>query len=253
MKLSVPTGKKMCATLSVWLLLFATVVTAQAQPAVDTLFAAGNEAYLQKDYPAAISNYEQALALEPSAAIHYNLGNAFQASGEAGQAIAHYEKALALKPSLKEAALNLSLVRSTLELPISEATPLSALGNMATLNQWVLIVVIAFWVAVLGYVAPMIPAKWLLWARLSATLAAIAVIIAALGCWHWYGQQSKAVVVLENAPLLASPNTGSAHAAFAERGQYVTIEQELPAFYLVQTEMGKSGFVSKTAIKKIWQ
>lgn len=238
-----------------WAIVLAALFLANTQlwASVEHLFEAGNQAYLKKDYTAAIQSYEQALAQEPSASLHYNLGNALHAAGESGKAIAHYEKALALQPSLKEAAINLSLVRKALEMPLVEATPLSTLGQLLPLNKWVILLAVAFWIAVFGYVAPMVPKKGLVWSRTFAVLATLLAIVAGLGCAHWYGQLGKGVVVADDTPLLASPNKDSEKVAFAEMGQYVTIQRELPNFYLVETEAGKTGFVGKTAIETVWR
>lgn len=225
----------------------------QLWASVEHLFEAGNQAFLKQDYAAAIQSYEQALAQEPSAALHYNLGNALHAAGESGKAIAQYEKALALKPSLKEAAINLSLVRKALEMPLVEATPLSTLGQLLPLNKWVILLAVAIWIAVFGYVAPMVPKKGIVWSRTLAVLATLLAIVAGLGCAHWYGQLGKGVVLADDTPLLASPNKDSEKVAFAEAGHYVRIERKLPDFSLVETETGKSGFVAKSGVETLWQ
>lgn len=220
---------------------------------VEALFEAGNEAFLRQEYAAAIENYEKALTERPSATLHYNLGNALHAAGQSGRAIAHYEKALALQPTLKEAAINLSIVRKSLERPLVEPTPLETVGRLMPQNSWAWLMAVAFWVAVFGYVAPLVPKKHKVWVRAGAVVATIAVLFAGLGCTYWYGQLSRGVVVIDDTPLLASPSGNSANVAFAEAGQYVKIEQELPSYYLVETETGKTGFVEKAAIEAIWR
>ncbi len=46
-----------------------------------------------------------------SAAVHYNLGNAYYQTGQPGRAVLHYERALLLNPSHAEAKANLEVVR----------------------------------------------------------------------------------------------------------------------------------------------
>lgn len=241
---------------SLWVLLALAAfaqVRVHAESNAQALFDAGNEAFLKQEYAVAIESYEKAIAEQPSAALHYNLGNALHAAGQSGRAIAHFEKALALQPSLKEAAINLSIVRKSLEKPLSEPTPLGTLGQLMPLNQWVWLLAVTFWIAAFGYIAPMMPKKYFVWARTGAVVATLVVLVAALGCAYWYGQLSKGVVVANDTPLLASPSSNSANVAFAEMGQYVTIQRELPNFYLVETEAGKTGFVGKTAIETVWR
>ena len=77
--------------------------------AFDQVFDLGVEAYNQRDYSAAIRQFEQLVAqgvAEPE--VLYNLGNAYFRSGRLAPAIANYERALHLDPGLEDARENLA-------------------------------------------------------------------------------------------------------------------------------------------------
>jgi tetratricopeptide (TPR) repeat protein len=64
----------------------------------------------RRDYGGAIASYREALAREPSARTHFNLGNAYAAIGLLEQAAASYQEALRIRPDYPEAHNNLALV-----------------------------------------------------------------------------------------------------------------------------------------------
>lgn len=72
------------------------VSTAQAQDAVDSAFAAGNEAASKRRYRSAVQHYERARKLTPgsSAQLSYNLGTAYAQLGQLGFATVHLHHAL---------------------------------------------------------------------------------------------------------------------------------------------------------------
>src|SRR5262245_59590007 len=72
----------------------------------------GNKLYAQKDYAGAALAYEDALKAGPSAAVHFNLGNALFKSGKIGQAIVHYRRARYLDPRDADVSANLNFARA---------------------------------------------------------------------------------------------------------------------------------------------
>jgi hypothetical protein len=79
---------------------------------LDDAWKRGNDAYLRGDYAAAIAAYEQ-LDRENvvSSDLVYNLGNAYDRSGQVGRAIWAWERALALDPDADDARYNLEQAR----------------------------------------------------------------------------------------------------------------------------------------------
>ncbi len=79
------------------------------------IFQAGNQSYLNGDYPGAVAEYRKLLdagLLHPD--VFFNLGNASYRAGAKGMAVLSYERALALDPNDAAAASNLAAVRKEL-------------------------------------------------------------------------------------------------------------------------------------------
>ncbi|OWY22969.1 tetratricopeptide repeat protein [Sphingobacteriales bacterium UPWRP_1] len=89
-------------------------------PAAD-LVKQGNDAYAGADYAKAAQLYEQALAQGvESAALYYNLGNAYYRQQKTAFSILNYERALKLQPHNKAAQNNLQLAKERIANPIDE-------------------------------------------------------------------------------------------------------------------------------------
>ncbi|MEX2015792.1 MAG: hypothetical protein WD873_04075 [Candidatus Hydrogenedentales bacterium] len=75
----------------------------------EAMFAAGVDAYYERDYAAAIEAFERVAAEgAASPALFHNLGNAYFRVGLPGPAIANYHRALQLDPSMENAQENLA-------------------------------------------------------------------------------------------------------------------------------------------------
>ena len=76
------------------------------------LFNAANTAFQNKNYEAAIQQYETILKNGlVSKEVYFNLGNCFYKKNKIGRAILNYERALLLKPNDKEVLHNLDIAK----------------------------------------------------------------------------------------------------------------------------------------------
>ncbi|UJH90265.1 tetratricopeptide repeat protein [Antarcticibacterium sp. 1MA-6-2] len=79
----------------------------------DALFEAGNAAYNNGNYEAAIENYEEILnSGETSDELYYNLGNAHYKLNNIAPSIYYYEKALQLNPNDQDIKNNIEFARN---------------------------------------------------------------------------------------------------------------------------------------------
>jgi len=86
-----------------------------ATPDLAGHYQAGNQAYLDGEYPKAVEAYRKVLeggVQHPD--LYFNLANAYYRSGQRGLAVLFYEKALSMNPSDDAAASNLEIVRKEL-------------------------------------------------------------------------------------------------------------------------------------------
>lgn len=95
--------------LNIFLIVVAAFPTWAQKSAADL----GDEAYSSNDYKEAIARYNEALRNDGvSAALYYNLGNAYYRSDSLAQAIIAYERALKLDPTDEDARTNLEFVNT---------------------------------------------------------------------------------------------------------------------------------------------
>lgn len=94
--------------LAIGCLLF-TAFAASAQDSSTSAFEAANAAYEAGKFDEAITQYEALTAEGESAALYFNLGNAYFKTNAVAKAILYYERALQLKPGDPDVLFNLKL------------------------------------------------------------------------------------------------------------------------------------------------
>ena len=132
-------------------------------------FTSGNAEFAAGRFKEAAEQYESAVAAgEKSAALFYNLGNAYYRLADFGRAILNYERALALEPRHPEAAANLRLARDKARALELRRSAWENIISRATVTHYVVTASAAFWVAAFAVAA------LLLRRRRSISLAALA-------------------------------------------------------------------------------
>jgi len=112
-------------------------------------FAKANQEYADGKFKDAVADYESIVqSADWSAALFYNLGNAYFRSGDFGKAILNYERALALEPNHPEAQANVRIARD--EARALELAPpwTDRFIRSATVNQLSAAGAILFWAGV---------------------------------------------------------------------------------------------------------
>jgi tetratricopeptide (TPR) repeat protein len=114
----------------------------------DSDFAKANEAFAQRHFKEAISDYEALIHQgQWSANVFYDLGNAYFRAGDFGRAILNYERALALERHHPEATANLQIARDEAgAVELQPSWPEHYL-QFASVNQYSIAAAVAFWVA----------------------------------------------------------------------------------------------------------
>ena len=126
---------------------------ARPASAQDDGFAQANEEYAAGRFQEAIDLYGTLVDRgQTSAALFYNLGNAWYRTGDLGQAILNYERALVLDPRQPETEANLRLVRDKARaLELRQGRIERALGR-ATPMQLAIAAAVSFWFAAFALV-----------------------------------------------------------------------------------------------------
>jgi tetratricopeptide (TPR) repeat protein len=233
------------------------VIEAQAE-----IFEHGNQLYQQEDFAAAAAAYEAVLAAGwESAALHYNLGNAYFKTRELGRAILEWERALELAPGDPDALANLELARSM----IADA--------VEPLPRFWLLDVASWWLTLLprGWLGALVAGAWLLagaglGARIlargeaaarwgSRVAVAAGVIVLVLGTTLvarelGIGQPQRAVVLA--VPVRSAPADQDDLTLFEiHEGTRVRIDQRAGSWAEIILDDGKVGWVPSDAFEEI--
>lgn len=109
-------------------------------------FDAANRLYEKGDYAGAVAAYQRmAAGGKASAALLFNLGNAYFKNGQVGKAIATYRQAETLAPRDPDIRANLRFVRGSVPGNNWRPSVIDRLLDLLTLNELGTIVAISFW------------------------------------------------------------------------------------------------------------
>ena len=133
-------------TLITYLLLLTFGLSAQ-----NNKFEEANKLFEEKEYAEAINLYESILnSGEESAALYYNLGNAYFRIGEKARAILNYERSLLLEPNNEDAKFNLEFTRTQIVDQIDALDTfflkswINDLSEWMSSNSWAMLSIAAF-------------------------------------------------------------------------------------------------------------
>jgi tetratricopeptide (TPR) repeat protein len=222
-------------------------------------FYEGNSLYAKGEFEAAARAYEAALAAgQESAALHYNLGNAYMKLGRPGLAILSWERARRLAPGDADVATNLSFAREQqkieaeeqlwrrLLLPLSERFASASLATVA---------VALYALALLGL------AVRLLWPQ-AATAAGRAALVGAVALAFVAANLADRAVRYDLAadvvvtrtgetPIRFEPNAeGTAHFSVPE-GTLLHVRERRGEWVQVSRTDGRRGWVEGEAVSAV--
>ena len=219
-----------------------------------TLFEEGNEAYLEKDYPKAIEQYQASLRARQTAAANFNLGNAYYETGLVGPAVLHYERALALEPNNPDAQANLNFVREQEDLRSGKMSLLERYARLLTVNTWTWLAVATFWLMISFILLPRLQGMRRPLCNGLAVLCLLAFIGSKTALYAYHLESKQGVVISQEAPLKIAPTPSSNALLYVQGGELLTLEGESFEGYLrVETLQGQSGWISNEDFSKIWE
>ncbi|MBN2807246.1 MAG: tetratricopeptide repeat protein [Prolixibacteraceae bacterium] len=237
------------------------VYTVAAQP-VDSLKAA-NDYYAANQITQAINAYEYVLANGyESAALYYNLGNAYYKNNELVNALLNYERAKKLAPFDEDLQFNLDLANQFVVDKI-EALPRpffikwgQNIASLMTIDQWAILSMICFimtLVFALGYVMLLTPAlkKWAF--GLGIVLLFLSASSFSIAAKQRYKEkhQLHAIIFSPSVTVKASPNSNSVDLFVIHEGLKVEILKNHNAWLEIKLEDGNQGWVQKESLKII--
>ncbi|MEG0815518.1 MAG: tetratricopeptide repeat protein [Mucinivorans sp.] len=239
-----------------------TALAAQAQ-IKDTTALAGEKAYETGDFATAIDRYNQIIDRgEHSAALYYNLGNAYFKSDMTGQAILNYNRALRLDPSMEDARYNLSVATSKTVDKIDAVpeffviTYLNGLREMVSSNTWAVLSIVFLALALAGVVV------WLVMGQLTLRKVGFTVFVVFAVCaitsfscslvsYNITQNATSAVVINTAAPVSSSPAADSKDLFVLHEGTMVDVVDQAENWCEIQIANGEKGWIESHAIEMI--
>ncbi|MBI5527509.1 MAG: tetratricopeptide repeat protein [Deltaproteobacteria bacterium] len=224
-------------------------------------FREANEAFLHGRYDHAIEGYQaliRAGTWNPD--VHYNLGNAYLASGRRGMAVLHYERALTLNPDDDDARSNLEFARRHLQdeaafmpsmkTPVEDffrGLPFSPLLFMAMVS-WAL----AFTLLLVRRLFMAGVARRIVTAILIpvASVAALTAVLSAGGVWV-REYRPRCVVLSDAAELKEGPSDSFKSVVTLREGVTAGLRAKESGWVRITLPSGVTGWVKTDAIEKI--
>ncbi|WP_247656534.1 tetratricopeptide repeat protein [Maribacter sp. MMG018] len=238
-------------------LLFMFIASAQNEK----LFDQATEAYNNGDYEKAIELYNSILGNgQHSAALYYNLGNAYYKLNHIAESIYYYEKSLLLNPSDEEVKTNLGFAQN-MTLDAIDTLPQTGLARIyknvttiLTFDQWAYISIICMVLFVLLYIAfyyfkYSTKKRWAFIGSLIALfLCIISIAFAAIGKRD-FNLDNPAIIFAEEIAVNTEPNNTSETIFTLHSGTKVNVLETLNNWKKIRLSDGKTGWVPQTELK----
>tara|TARA_R110000850_G_scaffold271031_2_gene404707 strand:- start:99716 stop:100465 length:750 start_codon:yes stop_codon:yes gene_type:complete len=226
-------------------------------------FEKGKTHYKEANYEAAISAWESILESgEHSAALYYNLGNAYFKAEQIAPSIYYYEKALQLAPADSEIKNNLAIAQSRTIDAIEPAPEnffsswLNKISNIFTFDSWAWITVffvLSFTVLFLLYYYSSVSSK----KRLLFTLSFIALFFAftsfsfAFLTYDKVENERTAIIFAQSTQVRSEPLDRSEVSFVLHEGTKVTITEEDDDWSRILLSDGKEGWILRNDLKEL--
>ena len=226
-------------------------------------FEEGNAAYNNGNYEQAIASYESILEEGMhSAAVYFNIANAYYRVNAVAESIYFYEKAKQLNPDDADIDFNMQFSRN-MTIDAIEALPKSqlvqvqyALLNWTNADGWGTVAIGAIWIAcffLFFYVLFKTPFYKRLFFSLMAVSFLITIISVSLAFLNNYQQKTKAYAILfsEKINVRSEPNNRSEVQFELHEGTKVLVLDALQEWQKIQIANGSEGWVKNAALRSL--
>lgn len=234
-------------------------ISSQAQN--EDLFEAGNTAYNKGDYEKAVSSYESIINNgETSAAVYFNLANAYYKLNRVAPSIYYYEKALQLEPNDADINNNLALARNLVidEIGENERSGLSRIWNnmVAGLgyNQWGWAAVIFSFIFAISF-AIYYYSNRSLFKRIFFSLSLFSAFLALIFLVFAFQQKGKysdnnyAIIFAAESPVREEPTLRSSESFFLHEGTKIEVLETYQNWIKFELANGIQGWMIKDDVR----
>lgn len=227
----------------------------------DALFNRATDAYNNGDYEKAIENYNGILENgQHSAALYFNLGNAYYKLNQIAPSIYNYEKALLLSPSDQEIKNNLSYAQN-MTLDAIEVMPETGLAKIyksltgfLSFDQWSYVAIGFMLLFVALYIA-FYYFNYALHKRIAFVTGIISLLISLMTVvfafiqYNDFMADQPAIIFDNEVGIKSEPNQGSQEIFVLHEGTKVNVLDELNEWKKIKIVDGKTGWIPSESIK----
>lgn len=229
----------------------------------DSLMKSANEAYGNKEYKNAIEQYKQLLNEGyESAALYYNLGNAYYKAANLPYAILNYERAKKIAPRDEDIQYNLDMANAMVVDKIEKIPDFflrrwfSAAIQFLSTNSWA-------WLSAVSFILMLIFAALFLFTDVywfKKTAFVLAIVLFLLSGWSFYASYkqkqkmesiSSAIVFEPSVTVMSSPSEGGTELFVLHEGTKVYVETIRNEWFEIKLDDGSKGWLPTSSVKVI--
>lgn len=227
----------------------------------DVLFKTAADAYNKGNYEKAAEDYLKIIENgQHSAAVYYNLGNAYYKLNKVAPSIYYFEKALLLKPNDPEIKNNLGYAQNMAldAIEVSQETGMSRLYHSVisflSYDQWAYTAILLMFVFVLAYIA-FYYFRYASYKRIAFIGSFIALFLSVLSVLMAYLQYNTieadqpAIVFSEAVGVKAEPNDRTSDVFTLHEGAKVNVLETFNNWKKIELADGKTGWLLDEHIK----
>lgn len=220
-------------------------------------FEAGNEAYADGNFEEAIDHYEKATEWGKSAALHFNLGNAYFKTNQVGRAILHYERSLLLDPNDADVQYNLKLANDRIKDKIEKLPELNItrwwkeFTLAISVNAWAWITVALMALAMIGLLLYFISGIRAL--RIIGFYTALLLLV---GCAFSYYQtthaqelteaETEAIILSPRVDVKGAPTDSGMNVFVIHEGTKVQVLRQQEGWINIRIASGNEGWIPES-------
>lgn len=243
--------------------IFVLLLSLSSKAQDNALFDKATTAYNEGKYDTAIESYLKIIENgEHSAALYYNLGNAYYKMNKIAPSIYYFEKALLLDPNDREIKNNLAHAKN-MTLDAIETLPETSLSRvyrqateLLSFDQWGYAAIIFMLLFALSYIA-FSYLRYTNQKRISFIASMTFIFLACIALFFGYLQytdfksQNPAIIFAEKVVVQSEPNSRSQEVFTLHEGTKVNIVEELNEWKKIELSDGKSGWMPKESIREL--
>jgi tetratricopeptide (TPR) repeat protein len=217
----------------------------------EEIFAQANTAFLEGKYASAVETYESLQKTGYSAALSFNLANAYYREGKVGNAVLNYERAIWLNPHDADAKANLKFVRRNAGLFEPSLPWWKWYVQFLSLNQWAWLSSLLWFCLSLTLAAGWLFSPWRRNAKLVGGMVFALLILSLSAVTLRMFERDRAVLLAPKTALQIAPFEKSPTSFSLPAGMIVQAVRENGNFVYVRTDEGRTGWVSKKDLETI--